>query len=97
MPAGLLLCCLSSASAQTPYRIGPPGDWVKAHAPDRQFPVVFIWVALASIVVNILDVAFQQALPVNKPASISGRLLLSAVLWIVYMIRSRRVRNTLIH
>ena len=63
----------------------------------RQFPVVFICVVLASIAVNIVDVAFQHALPIDDPASINGKLVSSGVLWMVYMIRSRRVRNTFVN
>jgi len=64
----------------------------------RQFPVVFVWVMGISIFVNLCDKVLASALPLTTPTN-WARFVGSAVvalLWIAYMRRSQRVRNTFV-
>jgi hypothetical protein len=62
----------------------------------RQFPIVFIGLVVANILVNAVDVLFSQFLP-GTPLSLSWKVWLPGVLWAWYMLRSRRVRNTFVN
>jgi transglutaminase-like putative cysteine protease/HAMP domain-containing protein len=67
----------------------------------RQFPIVFIWVVLLSwlfvaadhVLASLVPVASPE--PTNWPRQVAG--LLVALIWVAYMRRSRRVRNTFVN
>jgi len=66
----------------------------------RQFPRTFIWVVGGSIVFSVLDMLLMSFVPVSDPTAIEwsrqfGRTVVAAI-WIAYMLRSQRVRNTFV-
>ena len=66
----------------------------------RQFPRTFTWVVGGSIVFSLLDMLLMSFVPVSDPTAIEwsrqfGRTFV-AVIWIAYMLRSQRVRNTFV-
>src|SRR6266545_909156 len=67
----------------------------------RQFPTVFIWFALISSLFVFADLGLATLVPVADPEPTRwsqqlGRLM-GLLLWILYMRRSRRVRNTFVN
>ena len=66
----------------------------------RQFPQTFVWVGGGSIVFSVVDMLLMSFLPVTDPgasewSSLVGRSVAAAI-WIAYMLRSQRVRNTFV-
>ena len=66
----------------------------------RQFPRTFIWVVAASIVFSLADMLLMSFVPVSDPTATEwsrqfGRMVVAAI-WIAYMLRSQRVRNTFV-
>ncbi|HEY3222001.1 MAG TPA: DUF3857 domain-containing protein [Gemmatimonadales bacterium] len=67
----------------------------------RQFPRTFIWVIGGSIVFSVVDMLLTSFVPVSDPTATEwsrafGRMFVAAI-WIGYMLRSRRVRNTFVN
>ena len=67
---------------------------------NRQFPRTFIWVVAASIVFSLADMLLMSFVPVSDPTATEwsrqfGRMVVAAI-WIAYMLRSQRVRNTFV-
>ena len=67
------------------------------YAKKRQFPVVFIWVTCLSVFINVFDGLLTQILPGDDSAAINWSGVVPGLLWILYMVRSRRVRNTFVN
>jgi hypothetical protein len=63
----------------------------------KQFPIVFIGFAVAGVLINIVQAICLQLLPIDDPGGVRGTLVVAALIWIVYMLRSRRVRNTFVN
>jgi len=66
----------------------------------RQFPRTFIWVVGGSIVFSVVDMLLMSFLPINDPTAAQWTRLIgrsvAAAIWIAYMLRSQRVRNTFV-
>ncbi|HEV2672184.1 MAG TPA: DUF3857 domain-containing protein [Gemmatimonadales bacterium] len=67
------------------------------YARKKQFPIVFIGVMCGSVLINLLDAVFTGLLPVSESASTNRAVIVQALIWIPYMLRSRRVRNTFVN
>jgi transglutaminase-like putative cysteine protease len=63
----------------------------------KQFPIVFIGFAAANIVINLLQAVYLPLLPIKDAGGFRGMQVVAALLWILYMLRSRRVRNTFVN
>ncbi|MGE5803172.1 MAG: DUF3857 domain-containing protein [Gemmatimonadota bacterium] len=63
----------------------------------RQFPIVFIGVMLLNVFIILFDAALMRAIPGDEPGSTGLGAILPGLIWSVYMLRSRRVRNTFVH
>ena len=66
----------------------------------RQFPTVFIWVTALGWTFFTADELLAGLVPaVDEPTNWPGlfRQVLVALIWIAYMRRSRRVRNTFVN
>lgn len=67
----------------------------------RQFPIVFTWIVLLSWAFVAIDHLAAGFVPLQDPDPVNWAgdfmRLLAAVLWIAYMRRSRRVRNTFVN
>jgi hypothetical protein len=63
----------------------------------KQFPIVFIGFAAAGVIINLLQTIYMQLLPIDEPGGVRGTLVVAALIWIAYMLRSRRVRNTFVN
>ena len=65
----------------------------------RQFPVLFVWVMSVSIVITLVDHALANALPLTTHTGWERYLssVIALVAWILYILRSRRVRNTFVN
>src|SRR5207247_11470250 len=67
----------------------------------RQFPTVFIWFVLISWLFTFADLGLATLVPIAHPEptrwSQHFGQVMAVLLWILYMRRSRRVRNTFVN
>lgn len=52
---------------------------------------------LLGVLIQVIDALFLQALPIDDKEKVSWAWVFPTVIWVVYMLRSRRVRNTFVN